>query len=107
MVTPEAGREAAQRLWAGVGRRDFLRAVGAVGAGAGVAGVASACSSAGSSSQAPSATRLAILQPGQGDPAGDHYLQSTPDQVLWGYVPNVHAASVMQMASDACSISIR
>ncbi|WP_137144220.1 acetamidase/formamidase family protein [Mycolicibacterium sp. CR10] len=99
MVTPEAGREAAQRLWAGIGRRDFLRAVGAVGAGAGVAGVASACSSAGSSSQAPSATRLAILQPGQGDPAGDHYLQSTPDQVLWGYVPNVHAASVMQMAS--------
>lgn len=30
---------------------------------------------------------------------GDHYLGSEPDQVLWGYVPTVHAQSVLQMRS--------
>ena len=30
---------------------------------------------------------------------GDHYLSSEPDQVLWGYVPTVHAQSVLQMKS--------
>ena len=37
-------RHAAEALWTGLGRRDFLRAVAAVGAGTGVAGIAAACS---------------------------------------------------------------
>ena len=36
----ELARHAAETLWTGLGRRDFLRAVAAVGAGTGVAGVA-------------------------------------------------------------------
>jgi len=102
----ELAREAGEILYRGLGRRDFVRAVAAVGAGAGVAGFAAACSSDGSSpstassgSQSATAGSFTILQPGQGDPEGDHYLQSTPDDVLWGYVPNVHAAPVLQMAS--------
>lgn len=99
----DPARRAAETLWTGIGRRDFLRAVAAVSAGAGVAGVSSACASGtpGPASQSPSsaATNVAILQPGEGDPVGDHYLQSAPDEVLWGYVPNVHAAPVMRMSS--------
>lgn len=95
-------RHAAQVLTAGIGRRDFVRAAALIGAGTGVAGVAAACSH-----DAPSATPtgaavtgpIEVLQPGQGDTPGDHYLQSAPDQVLWGYVPNVHATPVMQMRS--------
>ncbi|PRC49663.1 acetamidase, partial [Mycobacterium sp. ITM-2017-0098] len=71
-------------------------------AGAGVAGVAAACSSeAAMPAQTPSSTAasFSILQPGEGDPVGDHYLQSVPDEVLWGYVPTVHAEPVMRMAS--------
>lgn len=40
-----------------------------------------------------------ILQPGQGRIKGDSYLSSTPDEVLWGYVPTVHATPVMTMRS--------
>ena len=97
-------RHAAEALWTGLGRRDFLRAVAAVGAGTGVAGIAAACSSSSSSPSEPSATSgsagsFTVLQPGQGDPTGDHYLQSRPDEVLWGYVPNVHAEPVLRMPS--------
>lgn len=99
----DPARRAAETLWTGIGRRDFIRAVAAVSAGAGVVGVGSACASgtSGPASQSPSsaATDFAILQPGEGDPVGDHYLQSTPDEVLWGYVPNVHATPVMRMSS--------
>jgi acetamidase/formamidase len=99
----ELARQAAETLWTGLGRRDFMRAVAAVGAGAGVAGVAAACSSGPStpSGQTPSATAagFSILQPGGGDPVGDHYLQSVPDEVLWGYVPTVHADPVLRMTS--------
>jgi acetamidase/formamidase len=42
---------------------------------------------------------ITVLQPGQGDRRGDHYLSSQPDQVLWGYVPTVHAAPVLRMRS--------
>ena len=60
----EIAREAAESLWTGLGRRDFVRAVAALSAGAGVAGVASGCSSGGSTST-PSATSssFTILQP--------------------------------------------
>lgn len=100
----EFARGAAQTLIHGIGRRDFVRAVAAVGAGAGVAGIATACG-AGGGNPAPAAPTGAaaegfnVLQPGQGDVSGDHYLQSMPDQVLWGYVPNVHAAPALQMRS--------
>ena len=94
-------RDAAQALWTGLGRRDFLRAVAAVGAGTGVVGVAAACSSGTSAPSSPTATAgsFTVLQPGHGDPSGDHYLQSRPDEALWGYVPTVHAAPVLQIGS--------
>ena len=97
-------REAAETIMKGIGRRDFVRAVTVVGTGAGVAALATACGS-GDSGSAPSspvvgaAEGFTILQPDQGDLTGDHYLQSLPDQVLWGYVPNVHAAPAIQMRS--------
>jgi acetamidase/formamidase len=97
-------REAAETIMKGIGRRDFVRAAAAVGAGAGVAGLVTACGS-GDGAAAPSspvsgaAEGFTILQPDQGDLAGDHYLKSLPDQVMWGYVPNVHAAPVIQMQS--------
>ncbi|WP_099022480.1 acetamidase/formamidase family protein [Mycolicibacterium palauense] len=99
------GHTAARTIAAGIGRRDFVRAVAVVGAGA---GAAVACSH--QSSPSPSGTTTgsaalaegaAILQPQQGDIPGDHYLPSTPDQVLWGYVPNVHASAVMQVPSGS------
>jgi len=87
----EIAREAAEILYRGIGRRDFVRAVTAVGAGAGVAGIASACASGipapSSGSQSATASSFTIFQPGQGDPEGDHYLQSAPDDVLWGMSP--------------------
>ncbi|PQD99303.1 acetamidase [Mycobacterium sp. EPG1] len=96
----DSARHAAMVLWNGIGRRDFLRAVAAVSAGAGVAGVAASCASdPGPASPSTAATDFAILQPGAGDPVGDHYLQSMPDEVLWGYVPTVHADPVLRMAS--------
>jgi acetamidase/formamidase len=81
----------------GVGRRDFVRAVAAVGAGVGVAGLAASCARGGSAVLIPNDVK--VLQPGQGTIEGKHYLQSTPDQVLWGYVPNVHATAVVRMKS--------
>ncbi|MCC9146816.1 MULTISPECIES: acetamidase/formamidase family protein [unclassified Arthrobacter] len=47
----------------------------------------------------PGAQPEDILQPHSGDIPGDHYLVSTPDEVLWGYVPTVHAAPVARMKS--------
>ncbi|KUH69922.1 acetamidase [Mycolicibacterium novocastrense] len=92
---------AAETLTRGIGRRDFVRAVAAVGAGAGITAVAAACAT-GDTPAATGATpgRFEILQPDHGDIAGDHYLQSAPDQVLWGYVPTVHAAPVIRMRSE-------
>jgi acetamidase/formamidase len=92
----EFARAAAEIIARGIGRRDFVRAVAAMSAGAGVVGAASACSDG---SAAPGPAEFTVLQPGQGEIAGDHYLQSTPDQVLWGYVPNVHATAAMRMKS--------
>ena len=95
-------RHAAETIARGIGRRDFVRAVAAVSAGAGVSGVTAACSSAGPDTTEVTAASAAFetLQPGQGDLSADHYLQSVPDQVLWGYVPNVHTAPVMTMRSE-------
>jgi acetamidase/formamidase len=40
-----------------------------------------------------------ILQPGVGPIHGQHYLQSLPDQVTWGYVPPLTAPPVLRMKS--------
>ncbi|MHA7279544.1 acetamidase/formamidase family protein [Arthrobacter sp. MDT2-2] len=40
-----------------------------------------------------------ILQPNSGTIKGDAYLASTPGDVLWGYVPTVHAAPVLSIRS--------
>lgn len=100
-MTESLGRTAAQNLVAGIGRRDFVRVAALLGAGTGVAGVAAACSHDGATPPGNAAVSgpVTVLQPGQGDTPGDHYLPSNPDQVLWGYVPNVHATAVMQMRS--------
>ena len=42
---------------------------------------------------------LAALQPGVGDIPGNHYIESTPDSILWGYVPSVHDDPVLRMKS--------
>ncbi|MCW2650477.1 MAG: acetamidase [Mycobacterium sp.] len=80
-----------------------MKAVATVGAGVGVAGVASACThNSGSAAPAPTSAALGnitALQPGQGARPGDVYLSSQPDQVLWGYVPNVHSSPVITMRS--------
>lgn len=90
--------QAAEMITRGIGRRRFVQAVAALGAGAGVVGTASCTSSTGDGSGAM-ASVAEILQPGGGPMPGDHYLSSHPDQVLWGYVPTVHAQSVLQMRS--------
>lgn len=98
----DPARLAAEALWTGLGRRDFIRAVAAMSAGTGVVGAVSACQSgttASSGSPSSASSSFAILQPGQREPAGDHYLQSTPDAVLWGYVPTVHATPSLQIGS--------
>lgn len=40
-----------------------------------------------------------ILQPGSGRISGKHYLPSRTDEVLWGYVPTVHASPVITIGS--------
>ena len=86
---------AAETIAKGIGRRRFVQAVAALSAGAGVA----ACASPTGAGGGASATANEILQPGAGPMPGDHYLGSQPDQVLWGYVPTVHAQPVLQMQS--------
>lgn len=89
---------AAETIMRGIGRRRFVQAVAALSAGAGVVGTAS-CASSPDVSSGARASAGEILQPGGGPMPGDHYLGSEPDQVLWGYVPTVHAQSVLQMRS--------
>jgi acetamidase/formamidase len=102
-MTDPLVREMTSALIGRLGRRGFLKAVATVGAGVGVAGAGSACTH-GSASSPPSPSSAALadiaaLQPGQGTRTGDVYLSSQPDQVLWGYVPNVHASPVTRMRS--------
>lgn len=96
-------REMTSELIGRLGRRGFIKVAATAGVGAGIAGVASACtnSSGSPASSSPSAALADIttLQPGQGTRTGDVYLSSEPNQVLWGYVPNVHTAPVTRMRS--------
>lgn len=111
------GRDAAESLLKGLGRRRFMGVVAALGtlsaatactstqSGAtAVAGTASAAGtpSGGASATAGSASSAGfgeILQPNSGTIQGDAYLASTPEDVLWGYVPTVHAAPVLSIRS--------
>ncbi|BBY16297.1 acetamidase/formamidase family protein [Mycolicibacterium litorale] len=82
----------------GLGRRGFLQtAMVGIGATAAVAACTRNTSSA--ETAALPYSSIPVLQPGQGDRSGDHYLSSLPDQVLWGYVPTVHATPVLRMRS--------
>jgi acetamidase/formamidase len=79
-----------------LGRRGFLQTAAVVGVG----GFAAACSQGSSAAPQPLASsKIDIVQPGHGNRSGDLYLSSLPDQVLWGYVPTVHATPVLQMRS--------
>lgn len=107
-MTDFLARDAAETLTRGLGRRGFLRAAAAVGA-VGAAATATACTT-GSDATAPVSTSspavpfsggVPVLQPGQGDIPGDHYLPSEADRVLWGYVPNIHSTEVLRMKSGA------
>ena len=90
----------------GLGRRNFIKAAmatSALGVGASVASCSGDHAGA-----APTESRGAsntpgfggtVLQPGVGDIPGTHYVESTPDSILWGYVPSVHDEPVMRMKS--------
>jgi acetamidase/formamidase len=86
------GEQAAALLRSGLGRRDFLRATAAVSA----AGVTASASTA---VPAQAAVPREVLQPGKGPIHGRHYLQSTPDQVRWGYVPSLDSTPVLRIRS--------
>lgn len=102
-MTHPLAEQAAATISRGIGRRGFAQAVAGLVAGVGIAGTA-ACSASGESSgggtpSGPAGDGGPVLQPGTGTRAGDHYLSSEPDQVLWGYVPTVESQSVLRMTS--------
>jgi len=95
------GRDAAETLTAGLGRRRFLQAAAGVGAGAAltVGAAAPAVAAPAAAGRGGDAGFGGILQPGRGRVRGDHYLGSDVDDVLWGYVPSVHATAVTRVRS--------
>ncbi|KAA9395072.1 acetamidase [Kocuria coralli] len=96
------GRDAAEVLEKGVGRRNLIHAAAALGAGSSMIGAMSAFgspASAGAPGPVTPSPGGEILQPGQGVIRGDHYLAPEADQVLWGYVPTVHSDAALRMRS--------
>ncbi|UWX97392.1 acetamidase/formamidase family protein [Arthrobacter zhaoxinii] len=100
------GRDAAEVLTKGLGRRGFLGAAAGIGALAVTTGcttkpvqASSATSAAAGGTGSAGTHQGEILQPHSGNISGDHYLVSTPEDVLWGYVPTVHATPVARMKS--------
>ncbi|WOP19422.1 acetamidase/formamidase family protein [Raineyella sp. LH-20] len=93
------GRHAAEIIEQGVGRRGLLGAVAAIGAVATLAGPAREAFAAPGSSPRSGDFFRGVLQPGKGPILGQHYLSSRTEDVLWGYVPTVHAASVATIGS--------
>lgn len=111
-MNTEVGRKAAETLVKGLGRRRFMGAVAALGTLSAATACSGASAQAGSSRASGTATASAntsgaapstgfgeILQPHRGPLNGDAYLASTPEEVLWGYVPTVHARPVLSMKS--------
>ncbi|MFT3887033.1 MAG: acetamidase/formamidase family protein [Arachnia sp.] len=81
----------------GVGRRGLLLAAAAMGVGATVAAAGSTTAAA--HGRARESFYEGVLQPGKGRIRGEHYLPSRTDEVLWGYVPTVHATPVLSIRS--------
>lgn len=81
----------------GVGRRGLLLAAAAMGAGSSLA--AASATPAVAHSRSRGDFYEGVLQPGKGRIRGDHYLPSRTSDVLWGYVPTVHATPVLSMRS--------
>jgi acetamidase/formamidase len=100
------GRAAAKTLVSALGRRRFLQAALGVGAGSALAGgsavpaaATTSPTSGGAGAARGSGTFSGVLQPGRGPIRGDVYLGSDVDDVLWGYVPSVHADAVVRVRS--------
>lgn len=92
------GRQAAETIERGIGRRGLLQAAAAVGAGTALAlGATRPAAAAPVTGRADAYT--GVLQPGRGRIDGDVYLGSEPDEVLWGYVPSVHASPTARIRS--------
>ncbi|HMR23475.1 MAG TPA: acetamidase/formamidase family protein [Micropruina sp.] len=87
---------AAAVVEAGVGRRGLLLAAAAMGAGSTLAATSTTPAAAHTGSRD---FYEGVLQPGKGRIRGDHYLPSRTADVLWGYVPTVHATPVLSMRS--------
>ena len=93
--------EAFETLSEGIGRRDLLRAATAIGAGAITpawmlsAGVEDVVAQSAGDGPGPR-----VLQSGRGRRPGA-YITSTPDTVMWGYLPNKTAKAVRTVRSGA------
>jgi acetamidase/formamidase len=101
-MTASPQQQIARTLAEGLGRRTFLRAALGAGAGTALATGAAASATAAPSPAAPAGGAgryTGVLQPGKGRIAGDVYLGSEVDEVLWGYVPSVHADPVARVRS--------
>lgn len=104
MNTPEPGELEADALSKGLGRRRLIQAATAVTAGTVLTAANAATASArgggkSSPARAPKAFYAGVLQPGKGPIPGKHYLPSRAEEVLWGYVPTVHASPVAKIRS--------
>ena len=89
--------EAFEALSDGIGRRDLFRAAAAIGAGA----IAPAWMLSPGVEDAAAATDgpgPPVLQSGRGRRVG-HYVTSTPDTVMWGFLPNRDARPVRTVRS--------
>ncbi|WP_369370224.1 acetamidase/formamidase family protein [Promicromonospora sp. Populi] len=93
-------RTAADTLVSALGRRRFLQAALGVGAGSALAAGSAVPAAATTSAAAATSARFSgVLQPGRGRIPGNVYLGSDVEDVLWGYVPSVHADAVARVRS--------
>ena len=94
------GALVAEKLESVLGRRKFIKSIAALGAMSSTAPLVG-CNTAASQVAAKEKSRQSgeILQPGKGTIRGDHYLPSTPDNVLWGYVPGTGEEPTLRMKS--------
>jgi acetamidase/formamidase len=99
-MTSEHGPEAAfESLSEGIGRRDFLRAATAIGAGAIAPAwmLSPGVEDAAAQADGPGPR---VLQSGRGRRVG-HYVQSTPETVRWGFLPNRDARPILTVPSGS------
>lgn len=89
-----SGKDAADVISGGVGRRGLLGAAAALGATTALTALPAIPAEASSKK-----FYSGVLQPGKGSIPGKHYLPSRPGEVLWGYVPTVHATPVTTIQS--------